>query len=182
MNAEASDEAPQVETDRLILRPHTIADFPASAALWGNPDVTRFIGGKPSTREEVWARVLRYMGHWTALGYGYWAVVEKGSDRLIGEVGLSDFKRDIVPAIDPPEVGWAFAPDAQGKGYATEAVQAALTWGEARLSAQRMMCMISAENERSIRLAVKCGFREFARTTYKDAPTCLFERRAIAAA
>jgi RimJ/RimL family protein N-acetyltransferase len=162
------------------LRPHTLDDFPACTALWGDPLVTRFIGGKPSNHEEVWARMLRYMGHWTALGYGYWAVVEKESNHLIGEVGLSDFKRDIVPAIEPPEVGWAFAPSAQGKGYAMEAVQAALAWGEARLSAQRMMCMISSENERSIRLAVRCGFREFARTMYKDAPTCLFERRAIA--
>ncbi len=36
-----------LETERLILRGHTRDDFAAFAAMWGAPDVTRFIGGKP---------------------------------------------------------------------------------------------------------------------------------------
>jgi RimJ/RimL family protein N-acetyltransferase len=172
----------EIRTERLALRPHTLEDFTASAALWGDPLVTRYIGGKPSTPEEVWSRVLRYIGHWTALGYGFWAVLEKETGRFVGEAGIADFKRDMTPAIDAPEVGWAFAPSAQGKGYATEAVRAALAWGETHLGARRTMCIIAPDNEPSIRVAVKCGFQELARTTYKDAPTIVYQRQTAAPA
>jgi RimJ/RimL family protein N-acetyltransferase len=66
-----------LETDRLIMRPHVRADFDDSFAMWSDPEVTRFIGGQPSTREETWSRLLRYVGHWTMLGFGYWAVRDK---------------------------------------------------------------------------------------------------------
>jgi RimJ/RimL family protein N-acetyltransferase len=66
-------------TDRLIMRPHTRDDFLESYAMWSDPEVIRYIGGKPFTREEVWARLLRYAGHWAMLGYGYWVVREKDS-------------------------------------------------------------------------------------------------------
>ena len=62
--------APVLETPRLLLRPHTLDDFPATFAMWSDPEVVRFIGGRPFTREEAWARLLRYVGHWTMLGYG----------------------------------------------------------------------------------------------------------------
>jgi RimJ/RimL family protein N-acetyltransferase len=51
-NAARLSAAPILETDRLRLRAHTAEDFAASAAMWGDPDVTRFIGGRPFTREE----------------------------------------------------------------------------------------------------------------------------------
>ena len=49
--------------------------------------IARFIGGRPYTREEVWARILRYVGHWTLKGYGFWAIEEKLSGDFIGEAG-----------------------------------------------------------------------------------------------
>lgn len=66
--------APAIDTPRLALRAHTVDDFADCVALWANPDVTRHITGTPSTPEATWARLLRYAGHWTLLGYGYWAV------------------------------------------------------------------------------------------------------------
>jgi len=54
MPLEKLSSAPTVETTRLKLRAHTLADFPDSFAMWADPDVTRFIGGKPSTKEESW--------------------------------------------------------------------------------------------------------------------------------
>ena len=52
--------APAIETPRLRLRAHRPDDLEASFAMWGDPAVTRFIGGRPFTREEVWGRFLRY--------------------------------------------------------------------------------------------------------------------------
>ncbi|PVE24988.1 GNAT family N-acetyltransferase [Microvirga sp. KLBC 81] len=166
-----------LETERLVLRAHRVSDFADSLDLWRNPEVTRFIGGRPYTQEEIWARLVRYVGHWVLLGYGYWAVTDKATGRFIGEVGFADFKRDIEPSFEGmPEIGWVLAPHAHGKGYATEAVRAAIAWGDDHFEAAGTVCIIAPENQPSIRVAEKCGYREFLHTTYKDNPTIMFMR------
>src|SRR5690606_7603589 len=100
---------PVLETERLRLRGHAMPDFESVAAMWGDPEVVRFISGKPSTREESWARMLRYPGHWSLLGYGFWLIEEKESGRFVGEGGFADFMRAIEPPFDAPEQGWALA-------------------------------------------------------------------------
>jgi RimJ/RimL family protein N-acetyltransferase len=167
---------PVIETKRLRLRGHTLGDFEALAAMWADPAVVRFISGKPSTREESWARLLRYPGHWALLGYGFWAIEEKGSGAFVGEGGFADFKRDIEPPISAPEQGWALAPAMHGKGYAHEAVSAMLAWGEAHFRRRDFVCIISPENTPSLRLAEKLGYREFARTAYKGDASVMLRR------
>lgn len=168
---------PVIETERLILRAHRLEDFADCAAMWADPEVVRYIGGKPSTEEEVWARLLRYAGHWALLGYGYWAIQDKATGRFIGELGFADFKRSIEPSLDDmPELGWALVSHAHGRGYATEAVRAAIAWGEDHFGPVRTACIINPENGPSIRVAEKCGYRAFRRTTYKGQPTIMFVR------
>ncbi|HEY8209229.1 MAG TPA: GNAT family N-acetyltransferase [Myxococcaceae bacterium] len=167
-----------IDTDRLTLRTHRLDDFPDSRALWADPEVTRYIGGRPFTEEESWQRLLRYVGHWSLMGYGYWTVRERSSGRFAGEVGLANGRRTLDPPLgDAPESGWALAPWAHGRGYATEAVRAVLVWGAEHFGPRhRTVCMIAPENRPSLRVAEKCGYREYARTTYKGEPTILFER------
>lgn len=169
---------PILETDRLRLRGHALGDFEALVSMWGDPAVVRHISGKPSTREETWSRLLRYAGHWSLLGYGFWAIEEKATGRFVGEGGFADFKRDLTPAIDPPEQGWALNADSHGKGYATEAVQAMIAWAEPHFGRRDFTCMISPLNIASIRVAEKAGYREIVRTAYKGEPTILFRRSA----
>jgi RimJ/RimL family protein N-acetyltransferase len=174
-------EVPTIETARLRLRGHRIEDFGDCTAMWADAAVTRHIGGRTFTAEETWSKILRYAGLWSLLGFGYWAIEEKASGRLAGEVGFADFKREIEPSFaGTPEIGWALAPWAHGKGFATEAVGAAVTWGDGQFGAARTLCMIDPENAASIRVAEKCGYREFARTMYKNQPTILFSRRGAA--
>lgn len=173
----SSGAIPVLETERLILRGHRADDFADCLALWTDPGVTRFIGGRPSTQEELWGRLLRYIGHWDLLGFGYWVVVEKATESFIGEIGFADFKRVIEPSLDGiPEAGWALSPQAHGKGYATEALRAVLAWGDKHFGPIRTACIISPENAPSIRVAEKCGYREFQHTTYKDSPTIMYMR------
>jgi RimJ/RimL family protein N-acetyltransferase len=170
--------APDLQTGRLRLTGHGAKDFADSAALWADPDVVRFIGGRPFNQEEVWARLLRYVGHWAMMGYGYWVIREVDTGRFVGEVGFADFKRDLDPPFgDAPEIGWALRPWAQGRGFASEAIGAVTAWGDRRFGfGARTVCMIDPENAPSIRVAEKNGYREYARTRYKGAPTVLFER------
>ena len=157
---EADSGAPLLETARLRLRGHRVGDHAALSAMWGDPDVVRFIGGVPSTPHDAWLRLLRYAGLWKLLGYGFWAVEEKASGRVVGDIGYMDVKRALTPTLDGmPEIGWALASEAQGRGYASEALAAVLAWGDAHLGAHRAACIIAAENAPSIRLAEKAGFR-----------------------
>lgn len=168
---------PMLHTERLTLRRHALEDFEDAVAVWADPAVTRFIGGRPFTRQETWTKLLRYVGHWELLGYGYWAVVETATGRFVGEVGFADFRRVIDPPIDgSPEAGWVLAPWAHGRGYATEAVSAAIAWGADHFTAPRTVCLIDPGNRASIRVAQKCGYRPYVETTYAGEPTIIFER------
>ena len=168
---------PVVETARLRLRGHRLEDFDDCAVLWSDPIVTRFIGGKPSTRDESWMRLLRNVGHWSLLGFGYWLVEERASNQFVGEIGFSELKREIEPSFEGiPEAGWVLAPCAHGKGFATEAVSAILAWGDGRFAGGPTVCIINPDNAASIRVAAKCGYREFVRTTYKGAPIIQYRR------
>jgi RimJ/RimL family protein N-acetyltransferase len=170
-------EIPLVETKRLKLRGHRLEDFIHCAAIWADPIVTRYIGGKPFSEEETWARFLRYAGHWSLLGFGYWAIEEKETGDFVGELGFADFKRDLEPSIKGmPELGWVLASRAHGKGYATEAARAAVAWGETHFGKALTVCIIHPENLASIRVAEKCGYKEARRTTYKGHATVVFAR------
>jgi RimJ/RimL family protein N-acetyltransferase len=168
---------PLLETERLKLRGHRLDDFAACAAMWADPVVSWQLGRKPFTEEEAWTRLLRYVGHWALLGFGYWVVEEKDSGNFVGEVGFADYKRDMQsPVKESPEIGWVLAAWAHGKGYATEAARAALQWGDAHFSPSRTTCIISPDNLRSIRVAEKCGYRDLQLTLYKGQPTIVFVR------
>jgi RimJ/RimL family protein N-acetyltransferase len=168
---------PVLETERLKLRGHGLGDCVASSAMWADPIVTRYIGGRPLSAEESWARLLRYVGHWALLGFGYWVVEEKETGSFAGEIGFADYKRDLEPSLNgQPEIGWIFAQQSHGKGYATEAVRAATAWGDAHFGACQTACIIHPENLASIRVAEKCGYRKLRLASYKGQATMLFVR------
>ncbi|HEU4730764.1 MAG TPA: GNAT family N-acetyltransferase [Kofleriaceae bacterium] len=169
---------PILETERLVLSGHGVETLDEALALWSDPVVNRYIGGRSSGREEVWARILRYVGHWAVAGYGFWQIRERATGRFVGEVGLADFKRDLAFSFEgAPEAGWVLAPWCHGKGYATEAVQAALAWSDAcERTGPRTVCIISPDNAASLRVAAKCGYHELARADYKGLEVIVLER------
>ena len=172
-----SAAVPILETERLKLRGHRLDDFNHCAAMWADPKVTRYIGGKPLSEEESWTRFLRYVGHWSLLGFGVWVAEEKATGDFVGEIGFADYKRDLEPSLEgTPEIGWVLASQAHGRGYATEAVRAAVAWGDAHFQSTGTACIIAPENLASVRVAVKCGYREFTLATYKGRPTVMFVR------
>jgi RimJ/RimL family protein N-acetyltransferase len=172
-----SMQIPVLETERLTLRGHRLEDFAACAAMWADPLVSWQLGRAPFTEEESWTHLLRYVGHWALLEFGYWVVEDKASGAFVGEVGFADYKRDMEsPVKELPEIGWVLASAAHGRGYATEAARAALQWGDAHFSTRRTTCIISPDNRASIRVAEKCGYREVATTAYKGHPTMVFVR------
>ena len=174
----AAMPAPVLNTPRLVLTGHAPDDHDAMTAMWAEPAVHALITGRAFTREETWQRLLRYVGHWQALGLGNWLIRETASGRLVGEAGFMDSRRVSEPDFaGTPEVGWALAGWAQRRGFAREALAAILAWGDARGIA-RTMCIIHPANLRSIALAEDLGYRLVAAGRYQDAPILLHARDA----
>ena len=180
--AQGYTSAPTLLTERLRLRAHRDDDFLACRAMWADPGVVRFIGGSPSTPQQTWMRILAYAGHWSLLGFGYWAIADRETDAYLGETGFADFKRDAVPELrDVPELGWALSTSASGRGLATEAVRAAGVWGDANFGGRKTSCLIDPENIASLAVARKCGYEIVDRVRLKSAHTLLLARSAALA-
>jgi RimJ/RimL family protein N-acetyltransferase len=170
-------DIPVLETDRLVLRGFRPDDLDAMTAMWAMPEVVRYIGGVPLSREQSWTRLLRQIGMWSVMNFGFWAVTEKTSGRLIGEAGFHEMRREMSPSIENTlEAGWGLLPDFRGRGYASEALDAMLPWAAANHGDLPVTCIIDPENTASIRLAERHGFREFARSTYQGTEIVVFRK------
>ncbi|RPD88243.1 GNAT family N-acetyltransferase [Luteimonas sp. 100069] len=167
----------RIETDRLLLRPHAIEDFDALRALMRDPEVMWHITRVVPSDEDIWNRLLRYIGHWTALGFGIFAVIERKTGRNIGGVGFADFRRGLGDAFSAsPEAAWVFAKEAHGRGIALEATQAMHAWFDAQPFGGRSVCIINPDNAPSRKLAGKLGYVETGPTQYHGETTLTFER------
>ncbi len=166
-----------IETARLRLRPHTLADYEAVVALWGEPEVYRPITGVAPGREELWHKLLRFAGHWALLGHGMYVAEDRATGVLMGEVGLADFHRGLGAGFDGwPEAAWVMGPWAAGRGLAAEAMAAVLADAAAAGRAARVVCVIDPANAPSLALAARLGFAPFAETRYRDRPARLLAR------
>ncbi len=171
--------APTIETERLILRAWTKADFRPWHAVLQHPDVHRHFGPEPMGLEECWRRLSASVGAWQLVGFGTWAVERKVDGKLVGNVGLFNAWRDLHPEFgEEPEMGWIFAQEVHGHGMAGEACRAVLGWAEANLQPTPIWAIIAPANVPSLKLAQKLGFERLHETDYHGDPTIVLRRPA----
>jgi len=77
---------PVIETDRLILREHRLADFDPITVHWES-DRTRWTGG-PHNRKRAWEVFSMDCAQWHLSGYGMWILQDKASGTTAGWVGF----------------------------------------------------------------------------------------------
>ena len=149
-----NDAIPTLETERLRLRPFRASDFPDYAALKADPEVLRHLGGgsEPWDPGRSWRHLAFLQGHWHFAGSGSWAVEHRESGAFIGVIGFSEPKG--WPGL---ELAWTLARRWWGFGYATEGARAALDHAFTRWKRDRVISLISPENQRSIRVAERLG-------------------------
>ncbi len=141
-----------VTTERLVLRRFERSDLDELAAVFAHAEVWEFPYGRAFTRAETESFLDAQMQHWEECGFGCWVAREREEGRLVGYVGISvpTFLPEILPAV---EVGWRFAPEVWGRGYATEGAAAALTESFATLGLERVCSLPQSDNPRSCRVA-----------------------------
>lgn len=148
---------PNLQTERLLLRPLATADAEALAEINADPEVMRYIGnGDPRTPEQTEALIAKVAAHWDDHGWGAFAVVEGATGDLVGLgiLATPSFLPEILPAT---EVGWRVKRDRWGRGYAPEAARAVIGFAFAELGLDRVVSCIHSENTASIRVAEKIG-------------------------
>jgi RimJ/RimL family protein N-acetyltransferase len=163
-----------LETERLVLRELTPADVDALATMYADPSVRRFFPEGTLTYEETKEELEWFIDvHYARYGFGLWATVLKDNGALIGRCGLLPWT--IVPSasgvvalepsnVDPPpagnlevEVAYLLAQPYWGKGLATEASRAVVTYAFDRLQLDRLICLFDPENAASANVARKIG-------------------------
>jgi RimJ/RimL family protein N-acetyltransferase len=172
-------EAPQVETERLLLRAWRKDDFRPYHALLQHPDVHRHFGPEPMGLEECWRRLTASVGGWQFNGFGTWAAERKSDGKLVANVGIFTAWRGLDPEFgEEPEMGWIFAAETHGQGLASEACRAVVDWVEANLAPTPLWAIIAPANAASIKLADKLGFEHHGTSDYHGDPTLILRRPA----
>jgi ribosomal-protein-alanine N-acetyltransferase len=155
MHSAAGQPWPKVRTDRLVLRGWTAGDRIALAAMNADPRVMEFIG-EPMTPEQSEAFAVRIEAKFAEQGFGFWAVELVGVVPFIGLVGLNvpSFDAPFMPAV---EIGWRLGADHWGRGYASEAADAALRFGFDVMGLEEIVAFTAASNVRSQRVMERLG-------------------------
>jgi len=151
-----------LRTDRLLLRGLTRDDVDAVQRYQGDPQVCRYLPYEPRDRDAVAAKIAEWGGHRRIAEEGDFLQlgVERSADaRLLGDlyVALRSAQHELVV------VGWVFAPESRGHGYATEAARALLGLAFDRLGAHRVVAELDTRNSASAAVCARLGMREEAR-------------------
>ena len=156
---------PVLVPERLELWRPQASDRAGLLALIAPEAVREFLGPAEASETDVFARLLRNAGSWALYGYGVFQVRERGGDgTIISTAGVFRSFRGFGQGMDDvPEAGWIVAQPHWGKGYALEAMRAALAWFDREHGPQRIACMIEEGHEASGAIAAKLGFIEYAR-------------------
>jgi RimJ/RimL family protein N-acetyltransferase len=150
-----------VETERLILRTHTMADLDAMHALTSHPDVWRFDPGRQRTLDETRAILVWRIMEYERRGLGRLALVHKASGRLIGYCGLQLCLLDECYPLTTPEIEFFYglARDHWGQGLITEAGRELIRYGFEELKLRRIISSALSGNQRSINVMRRVGMR-----------------------
>ena len=151
-----SDDAPVLATARLELHRAVCADGPFLLALLNDPDWLRYIGdrGVRSLADaEAYVRD-NLQAHYRAHGYGLYRVRLRSGATPIGLCGL--LRRDFLVL---PDLGFALLPSYVGHGYAAEAARGVIAYARRELGIERLCAIARPDNERSLRLLGRLGFR-----------------------
>ncbi|MEO0600439.1 MAG: GNAT family N-acetyltransferase [Myxococcota bacterium] len=160
-----SSELPELTTDRLRLRAWTLGDVAGAFELYGDPQVTRYIGGQTAkdldeAREQLEARIAKTRRY--PPGYGAWAVWM--GDTIVGCGLLKPLPDREGRTTDDIEVGWHVVRPKWGQGIATEVGRRLACYGRDELGLDELHAVTELGNIASMRVAERIGLHYVGRT------------------
>lgn len=144
-----------LRTNRFVLREMTCDDLDDILAIYDHEDVSRYAGGPYKDREQSLNYIREYIANqYRFFEYGIWLVIDKISGEIVGRCGYNTRE-----GYDGPELGYVFAKRHWGKGYAGEVIEAVLKYGFEELGFDRINAFVMPQNEVSVYLLEKFGFK-----------------------
>lgn len=166
--------APFYKTPRLDLHKTELSHLPFYKILYKSEEITRYIGG-PLADIEIEQQVARRIERWKLEGVGGAAAALRDTDVLIGVGGLG---KTAFTGSDELEVGYIVAPAYQGHGYAQELCSGLAHFGF-MTGAAKVIATPHPENEASIQVLTRAGFKFAKIITQKEGPLSHSKERSI---
>lgn len=143
-----------LRSPRLGFRTWTLEDAPLALRLWGNAEVTHTFGG-PFSERQILERLAREIAEQLTYKLQYWPVFLLADKEFAGCCGLRPYKtgKQIF------ELGFHFLPEHWGKGLATEAAQAVVSYAFGTLGLKGLFAGHHPDNAASAKVLGKLGFR-----------------------
>jgi ribosomal-protein-alanine N-acetyltransferase len=155
--AEKPNNFPTLETERLILRPLIRADTDFVFRHFSNPAVGQYLMDEPPIREYSQAEeIVQFYLDPSGKTHNRWIVMRKSDHKAMGTCGYHKWDRRYFRA----EIGYDLSPDFWKQGYMAEALGEAISHGFEQLRLNRIEALVYVENERSMRLLQKLGFKK----------------------
>jgi len=155
-------------TNRLILRPLTILDAEDLYKYRSDAETNQYQGWIPKMIDDAKNFISKIAKHIDE--YDTWfqfAIISKENGELIGDIGIHFFDVDRYQV----EIGCTLAKSYHGKGYASEALKVIIDYLFVNLYKQRITCSIDPQNQASIKMIERLGFRKeahFKQSIYID--------------
>jgi ribosomal-protein-alanine N-acetyltransferase len=143
-----------LKTARLGFRRWSLDDLPLALALWGDPDVTRYIGG-PFSPEDVNEKLRAEIAAMEAHRVQYWPLFLLENDAHVGCAGLRPYR--VTDHMY--ELGFHLRPAYWGRGLAAEAGRAVIAFAFERLGAGSLFAGHHPDNAVSRKVLESLGFR-----------------------
>jgi RimJ/RimL family protein N-acetyltransferase len=146
-----------ITTDRLRLEPFAPNHATALNAINNEPEVMEFLTlGQPQPLSKTQLAIAKVQERWARLGYGWWAVILRGTETVIGAACLQH-----VANVDSAEleIGWRLSTAATGHGYATEAGRAAAEFAFDVVGASHVIAVAHPDNTNSHRVMERIGMQ-----------------------
>ena len=145
-----------IETERLQLRRLSVDDAEFILRLLNEPSFIQNIGDRGvRTLDDAREYILKGpVASYEKFGFGLWMVETRPRATPIGICGL--LKREVLEDVD---IGYALLPEFWSQGYALESASAVMSYAREKLRATRVLAVVNADNQSSIRLLEKLGFQ-----------------------
>jgi RimJ/RimL family protein N-acetyltransferase len=161
-------------TARLRFEPFDEVHLDGLQAMNRDPEVQRYLLGRPETPDETLASIARVKARWASQGYGWWAFIERASGELVGAGCIQHLGHERA---NPHEIGWRLRRDRWGMGLASEAARELVRHGFDGLGAPLLCAIRHPENAGSARVMDKLGMRYVGVQTWGGEPVALHELR-----